>query len=1227
MSTTTEVGKLAVELAFEAGNAGKQIKAFDKDIFNLEKGFKAGAKGVKDYEKTYTGLDAKIQKTSKQLEGYSAKLKLQKEEYTKLESTVSKQKAKLDELESTLGKGSKEWQQQAQLVQKNSEKLNKLGTDIKGTEGNINKLTKELDKAEQEFNQLGNETQSLDDKLSEVDRQTALTKSELNKLASTSGKSGEGLKSLGNDMAQVENKLEAGKQKVSAYDSEIKRLFTELEMNKNSHKTLGTEITKTETELSKATREYGENSTEALQLKAKLLALKDEYNSLEKEIDENGRELTEYRTALNNTQTDVNNLSRELNQMPFDRVGQSMEKAGQKIKGVGQSLTVGVTTPIAAAGTAAAVAGTSFGTAMSTLQATAGITDKTTDSYKKLEAKALEMGASTSFGASEAAEGLQFLALAGWDVETQVARIEPVLRAAEAGGIGLGRAADLITDSMSSASIESQDFAKYLDIVAQAQRKSNTTMEQMLEAYVGAGGMFKSLNMPLAESGALLGVLANRGTKGSEAANGLISVFSNLIGETGQAGKALNKLNISLYTSSGKQKNMTELLKEMAKKLGVTADGTSKLTQKQQQQYAAMIGGKTQFDVLMKLLAGVSGEYDELHGQLVNSNGSLEEMARIMKDNLGGSIEGMKSAIEGALLKAFVSMEPVLQTIVDLITEAANWFSNLDEGTQKTIVTIGALLACVGPLLMGLGQLIIVGGNAVTLFGGLTAGAGATGIAASGLTGKLAMLAGPAGLIALGVALVGAMAYIGDSESAILSLQDKFGGLGFVIGAVCEFISGIVQLTFGNIIITIMGVCDIIAAIMDGPGGATVKDAWGRMNANLEMNTNEAMGKMLLTTSRGMSQMGAMSEFELTNMVTAMDGIMGQIPLIVDGKYSEASQGIVKHLNAMDHNQLLALQGMNDTTKAMFTNIRADMTIAEKTNEVAFNIKRMQQSGKFDAQTMQKDLSGAFDTIKSRITTTTKEAANAANTNTKGMGTNVAANAKQTEQQVATAMTGTKTQIDTNTKGASQVADKNTKDLSTKVDANTKDVKQKVDKNTKDMATSTKTNAEAMKNSAVSSAQQMQRQVVTATQAMANSAISNWNSIRNAYSRGITGNVAINRTISTVNRAAQLNGEGINTINYDIPKIDISQYRTKATEILPRQFSNLKFAQFNMDKQLKNLESKLLNAGGDIKIDLHLDNITINNNDDYKIAAKKLVNEMLIEMEKEKIKTKKYKGR
>lgn len=739
MSETIE--KLAVELALEAGSFSKQISSINKEIKNLERDFKSAGNGTKNFENSFVGLDAKIQKTARQIDLYNKKLISQKQEQDKLKSTLTEQKSKLDSLEATLGKGSKEWQKQAQLVQQTSSKLNRLNSDVKQTESTINKLGTELNQSTRAFSNLGNKTQTIEQKLANVNRQTTLTESEFNKLGAELNQSGTYFQRLGNEMQQLSAKIQSNKAMLSIYESEIRKLNTSLTQNKQTHSQLKTEINQTRNALEQAKSKFGANSTEAQQLHAKLLQLKDAYNKSEHEIEQSNAALDRYQAEINNTRADITRLSAQLRQMPFNTMGQSMVSAGQKIKGVGQSLGMYVTMPLTMLGVAASRAGVNFDTSMSKLQATAGIADKSSVSFQKLQEKAQDLGARTSFSASEAADGLTYLALAGWDVETSLSRIEPVLRAAEAGGMDLALCSDLVTDSMSSAGIASKDFTKYLDITAQAQRKSNSSMQQMLEAYVVAGGMFKNLNMPLEKSGALLGVLANRGTKGSEAGNAIISVFSNLITEAGQAGKALEKLKISLFDKkTGKQRDTIEVLKEMAQKLGVTADGTSKLTEAEQAQYAAMVGGKTQYDSLMKMLAGVSDEYDDLENNLRNSKGSLMEVAKTMKDNLGGAITNMKSALEGAGIQAFKAMEPVLASLIEKITQLSNWFTNLSESSQQSIVKMAAMAAALAPILIAFGQLIIVGGNLTLIIGHIKAAMTATAGTSTSLLTKLGNL-------------------------------------------------------------------------------------------------------------------------------------------------------------------------------------------------------------------------------------------------------------------------------------------------------------------------------------------------------------------------------------------------------------------------------------------------------------------------------------------------------
>ena len=869
-------------------------------------------------------------------------------------------------MDEIIDKNSKVWKDQADLVQKNADKLAKLSSDITITKGNISKLTTELNESKTKFEQLGNKTETLDEKLENISREAELTQSEFNKLGTQLNQNGTYFQKLGNEINKLSSEIKSGTSKINAYENEIDKLSSTLNKQKDEYSQLESKIQTYSQHLDRASNMYGENSSQVNEYRQKLLQLKDSFNTLENEINQNENELKEYKTALNNTQAEVKELSNELLKMPFDKISSSLNGVGNDLKSIGQSMTTGVTAPITLAGAAATKAGTDFTSAMSKLQATSGIADKTATSYVNLEKKALEMGSSTSFSASEAADGLTYLALASWDVETQIERIEPVLRAAEAGGMDLARCSDLVTDSMSSASIASEDFATYLDIVAQAQRKSNTSMEQMLEAYTIAGGMFSSLNIPLEESGALLGILANRGTKGSEAGNALISVFSNLITETGQAGTALEAMGISLYDSTGKQRNMVEVLKEMAKKLGVTADGTSNLTEQQKQQYAAMVGGKTQFDTLMKLLSGVSNEYDELHSQLINSNGALEEMATIMKDNLGGKIDNMKSAIEGALIEAFKALEPTLEKIVGWITETANWFSNLDEEAQKNIVTIAGVAAATGPLLAVLGQILIVGGNAVNLFGALkTAGSG--NIKMFGLLkNAIGLVSGPAGFVALIGMLVALMAKLGDNENKLSDLQEKWGTFGKVIGQICEHMTGTVQLSVGNIGILLSTLGKTILAILKGDF-KSIDDIWAEGWAKVENNTAIAMSNINYESSNGIALMREMTEIELNNLTGTFDVALKELPKLTADNASEMADTFVTRMQGLDADTLTILRGTSDTMAVLFEGIYENMSKEDAHNKFTANLESMAKSGEFTSDKISQDISDAMNLIDKNV--------------------------------------------------------------------------------------------------------------------------------------------------------------------------------------------------------------------------------------------------------------------
>lgn len=341
-----------------------------------------------------------------------------------------------------------------------------------------------------------------------------------------------------------------------------------------------------------------------------------------------------------------------------------------------EAYVAGLTTATTAIGGFAISSGASFEQSMSKVQSLSGATG---DDLKALEDAAREMGASTSKSASEAADALSYMALAGWDNTQMLTGLEPILRASEAGEMDLATCSDLVTDSMSAMGIQTEELAGYLDVVTNTQNSANTSMQQMLEAYVGCGGTLKNLEVPLEESASLIGVLANRGIKGSEAGTSLNSVLVNLMGVGGQAAEALDTLKVSMYDDeTGARKSVTEVLTELNGKL-------AECTDEQKDLFTAQIGGKTQMDTLQALLAGMNEEYTDLNETISNSDGVLMSTAKTMQDNFNGAVTEAKSALEGLGISIYDTFSDDLTSGIRKVTE---YISRISEfGVQKGNIT------------------------------------------------------------------------------------------------------------------------------------------------------------------------------------------------------------------------------------------------------------------------------------------------------------------------------------------------------------------------------------------------------------------------------------------------------------------------------------------------------------------------------------------------------------
>lgn len=316
---------------------------------------------------------------------------------------------------------------------------------------------------------------------------------------------------------------------------------------------------------------------------------------------------------------------------------------------------------------------------------TAAICGATADDYARLQQVALDMGKATTKTATESAEALGYMSLAGWDVNESIAGLEPILRLSEATQMGLATSSDLVTDSLSALGLQVDDLGGYLDVVAMANNKSSQTAQMLMEAYIAVGGTMKNLHVPIQESAAALGVLANRGIKGSEAGTALNAVINNLTTGTGQAGKMMGKLGISAFDSNGKFIGLAETLR-------VVDEATKDMTEEQRNAALAALGGKEHIDALNDLISGLNtttadgrSEWEALTDDLYNADGALSTMAATVTDTLKGAISIFGSAMDDMKIRLAQTFAPaakdainavsaVIPSITDRIAAAGNAF-------------------------------------------------------------------------------------------------------------------------------------------------------------------------------------------------------------------------------------------------------------------------------------------------------------------------------------------------------------------------------------------------------------------------------------------------------------------------------------------------------------------------------------------------------------------------
>lgn len=329
-------------------------------------------------------------------------------------------------------------------------------------------------------------------------------------------------------------------------------------------------------------------------------------------------------------------------------------------------------------------AGMTFDSSMSQVAATMGTT---VDEIQDLRDFAQEMGSKTAFSASQAADALNYMALAGYDAETSMATLPNVLNLAAAGGIDLAYASDMITDSQSALGLSMEETAELVDKMAKASSKSNTSVAQLGEAILTVGGTAKTLAGGTTELSTALGILADNGVKGAEGGTALRNIILSLSAPTNTAAEAMESLGLNAFDADGNLRPLNETFGDLDKAL-------STMTQGEQTQVLNQIFNKVDLKSVNALLANTNERFDELSGYIDDAAGAAQAMADTQLDNLAGDITLFQSALEGAQIVLSDQLTPTLREFVQFgaqgISEVTEAFK--EGGLSGAMDSLGGIL-------------------------------------------------------------------------------------------------------------------------------------------------------------------------------------------------------------------------------------------------------------------------------------------------------------------------------------------------------------------------------------------------------------------------------------------------------------------------------------------------------------------------------------------------------
>lgn len=376
----------------------------------------------------------------------------------------------------------------------------------------------------------------------------------------------------------------------------------------------------------------------------------------------------------------------------FDSAAKSLDGFSKKTAIFGAGMTAGITAPITGLGIASLKIGADFESSMSAVSAVTGATGAEFDALKE---QARELGATTQFSASEAAQGMEMLGRAGFSTEEVMSSMPGMLDLSASSAVELGAAADIASNILSGFGMEATETGRVADVLAKASADANTDVVGLGEAFKYVGPVAAGLGVSFEDTAAAIGLLGDAGIAGGQAGTVLRSGLLSLASPSKDASKLMKKLGVNVFDAEGNMKDLPSVIGELE-------SGLDGMTSQQKTANLEMLFGKEAVSGFMALIEAGPDELAKFSSELESSEGTAAKMAETMNDNLAGRMKEMMSALEELALVVYDSLEPAFSVMTEKATKVAQWFGKLSQDTQRYILVAAGLAAAIGPVALGI---------------------------------------------------------------------------------------------------------------------------------------------------------------------------------------------------------------------------------------------------------------------------------------------------------------------------------------------------------------------------------------------------------------------------------------------------------------------------------------------------------------------------------------------